>query len=315
MTPSSISSESALRAFKNQPATQPIAARMVLLLLLLSFLCGCTEAIQGGPKSTMDKIANKDSLTEAGLKLDNSKSKEDRNEVINQRLIIIDNAYAKYITDLGIEKKQSDMLTGLGGIMLGIAGTLTDSVAAKTNYAATGTLLAGGAALADKTVYFEQTIRALVAAMDASRSQVRLDIYRSMEKDTTEYTSSAAYYDLVRYERAGTLLSAIAFVQSTSKNSQEKADEEIREIVKLTVDQRQEKTCSSRSLFASNPLRNHANLIAAAKTLQVELDTNELADDEKIAAKLRQLNRDANSTQVADIFNALKSNGLITSCP
>ena len=136
-----------------------------------------------------------------------------------------------------------------------------------------------------------------------------------MDKDTTTYTSSKAYQDLISYERAGTIISAIAYVQSSAKKSQDKTEEDIRNIVKLTTDQRQKKSCSSRSLFASNTQRSHAKLIAAADALKVEIDDSEKSDDEQVAAKLRQFNRDSTATQAEDIYDILKDKGLIVSCP
>jgi hypothetical protein len=83
----------------------------------------------------------------------------------------------------------------------------------------------------------------------------------------------------------------------------------------LTPDERQRKTCSSRSLFASNKDRTHDRLTNAAKALKIDIADSEKNDDDKIAAKLRQFNRDSNASQVDVIYTALKNEGLIKSCP
>ncbi|MGA7436686.1 MAG: hypothetical protein WBW32_00995 [Luteibacter sp.] len=122
-----------------------------------------------------------DVITNAAVELSNAGDDPNKlNPVIKRRLMIIDQAYQNYVTGLRQEKTRSDFITGISAIAIGVAGTLTESAGVKTNYAAAGTLLAGGTVLASKTLYYEQTVLALVAAMDASRADVRLKILTSM---------------------------------------------------------------------------------------------------------------------------------------
>lgn len=238
-----------------------------------------------------------------------------RNDVIQRRLMIIDQAYQNYVTGLRQEKTRSDFITGISAIALGLAGTLTSSAGVKTNYAAAGTLLAGGTVLANKTLYYEKTVMALAAAMDASRAEIRLKIYTSMRSGTSEYTAADAYEDLLAYERAGTLISAIGYVQDSATKSLAATQEHIQSIAKLTPDQYQYKTCNSRSLFSDNAQWTNARLLAAASDLKVNVPVSDQGDNEAVASLLRNSNRQASPALVTHIYEVLKSNDLMIPCP
>ncbi|TDR37870.1 hypothetical protein DFR29_12344 [Tahibacter aquaticus] len=287
-----------------------------LLLVLAGILAGCGHSIRGGPHSTLNQAAlgTPSSLPAAGQELLAAASPEQRNALLDRRLMMIDQAYVTYINGLREEKTLTDLATGLAGLALGVAGTLTDGVAAKTNYAAAGTLLAGGSAIVDQTLYYEQTVLALVSAMDANRATVRLTIVRGMNQDMAEYTASDAYADLIAYERAGSLLAAIGYVQATAKEAQQLSEGQIRDIIPLPPGVRGSKACSTRSLFASNAKRTAANLLTAAAALKIDVPADEKTDADKIAERIRQLNRDATPEGVASINAALARAGVLVDC-
>ncbi len=237
-----------------------------------------------------------------------------RNQLLQRRLIMIDAAYVDFISTLRRQKTMTDLATSLAGLAIGVAGTLTDGVAAKTHYAAAGTLLTGGTAVVDQTLYYEQTVIALVAAMDANRAALRLNILRGMNEDLGAYTADDAYADLQAYERAGTLLSAIGYIQATAKQAKDAADSDIRDIVALTPAQYDAKACNTRSLFKNNPKRTAASLQTAAGTLGLTVPDSEQSDANAIAARISQLNRDADTDGIARINAALSSAGVLIDC-
>lgn len=300
---------------------------LIVLLVSLTLLStsGCGPAIRGGPPSTLDVPAdtsdtsstNPIRLSLAGRDLLLAATDVERNEVLGRRLVLVDQVYETYIKDLRRDKAVMDLATGLAGLAIGVAGTLTDGIAAKTNYAAAGTLLSGGVAIVDQTLFYEQTVLALVAAMDANRAQVRLAIETAMTGDLEKYPGRDAFRDLQTYERAGTLLAAITYVSATSHGIQSDAEAEIkkvRDIVKLSPQQIDLKTCSTRSLFATNPKRTVPALLKAAQTLGVDIDDAEKSDANAIAAQLRASNRDADAAGVAKINKALADAGMLIDC-
>ncbi|WP_313919372.1 hypothetical protein [Tahibacter sp.] len=301
--------------------------RLVAVLLSMSLLAtgGCGPAIRGGPPSTLDVPADtsdtdrtsKMRLSLAGRDLLLADTDAKRNDVLGPRLVLIDQVYETYVSNLRRDKAIMDLATGLAGLAIGVAGTLTDGVTAKTNYAAAGTLLSGGVAIVDQTLFYEQTVLALVAAMDASRAQVRLTIETGMTKDLDTYPGRDAFRDLQAYERAGTLLAAISYVSATSRGIQSDAEADlknVRDIVKLSPQQIDLKACSTRSLFTANPKRTAPALLKAAQALGVTVDDADKSDADKIAAQLRALNRDADPAGVAKINKALADAGVLNDC-
>jgi hypothetical protein len=296
----------------------------VLLGSVLVLSAGCTYAVRGGPPTSLDARTpkertvqpenEKDGLAQAGQQLLAATDDNGRNETLRAYVMLIDQRYAEFVGNLRKDKTWTDLTTGLAGLALGVAGTLTDAVAAKTNYAAAGTLLAGGAAVMDKSLYYEQTILALVAAMDANRAEARLVLVTGMERPFADYSSAEAYNDLINYERAGTLLGATGYIQTTSKKAESGTNEDIRQIAHLSSDQRAHRKCSTLSLLPKNPDRTLAHLQAAATKIGITIDAADQNDAEKIAAKLRDANRQRESDPEW-IYTRFQQAGLITSCP
>ena len=295
------------------PLRAPDPGRLLLLVLLslLLALGGCSRAIRGGAPTTLNQPSMPTPQTPAPLpaaaqELIDATSVAQRNQLLQRRLIMIDAAYVDFVSTLRRQKTMTDLATGLA--------TLTDGVAAKTNYAAAGTLLAGGTAVVDQTLYYEQTVLALVAAMDANRAVLRVNILNGMNRDLNAYAADDAYADLQAYERAGTLLSAIGYIQATAKQTKDAADETIRGIVALTPSQYDAKVCNTRSLFKSNPKRTAANLMQAAGTLGLTIPSDEQNDADGIAKQISQLNIDADTGGIAQIASALSGAGVLIDC-
>lgn len=299
-------------------------ALILFISMALFASTGCGPAIRGGPPSTLDApiddgggTPSEMQLSAAGSELLAVDTDAERNDVLARRLVLIDQVYEVYISDLRRDKAVMDLATGLAGLAIGVAGTLTDGVTAKTNYAAAGTLLSGGVAIVDQTLFYEQTVLALVSAMDANRAQVRLSIEKSMAKSIVEYPGRNAFRDLQAYERAGTLLAAIAYVGATASGIQSDAEAElknVRDIVKLTPQQIDLKACSTRSLFAANPKRTAPALLQVAEALGVDVPDADKSDATKIAAQLRSWNRDTDAAGVARLNKALADAGVLIDC-
>jgi hypothetical protein len=298
-------------------ATQVSLRFAVLLLLSFALLTGCSRAIRGGAPTTLNQSSVSSTgspLPVAAQELLAATNVAERNQVLQRRLIMIDAAYVDFISTLRRQKTMTDLATSLASLAIGVAGTLTDSVGAKTNYAAAGTLLAGGTAVVDQTLYYEQTVLALVAAMDANRATMRLTIIKGMAQDIGVYSADDAYVDLQNYERAGTLLSAIGYIQTTAKDAKDSAEKEIRGIVPLSPAQYDTKVCNTRSLFKNNPKRTAANLAKAAGTLDVTIQADDQGNADAIAANLSQLNRDADTAGIDRIASALSGAGILIDC-
>lgn len=305
----------------------------VTVVGLVTALAACGIGLRGGPGSTMNAVAGVSpatkpdmrappisgpALTEAAVNLLNCGENVGCKEfVIDERLMLIDDSYHAFVTRLNQEKTNSDLASGLVELVLGVAGTMSHSITAKTNLAAAGTVVSGSEAVFNQSVFFEKTVTALIAAMDAARAQVRLNIRTSIKNGFDQYPVSDVYRDLIAYERAGTLLGAIGYVQTSSKNAQDSSDKEIRAIVKLTPAQLSEKVCSGNSLGISNKQNWTAEAMRnVADTVGVKVDQNDLYDAVAIAKDIRTFNQgNPSSDDIHKLFLALKNNNLlIKSC-
>lgn len=285
--------------------------KAVIWLLLSLVLTACTPAFRGAPPGSLKEPAAEvaSSLDAAAQELVACTDQACIDKVIAQRVMLIDQRYAEFVQRLRQEKTRVDFAAGIAGLAVGLAGTLADSVAAKTHYAAAGTLISGSDAVANQVLYYEQTVIALIAAMDANRAGARLALKQLINGGSAGVDD--LYAALLTYERAGTLLGAITFVQAKSEDARDVSERQLRQIYPLTAVQLDQKTCITNSLLPGANL-DVAKLTATSKAVGLNLAANASADEMRLA--LRQFNRDANPTQVGQLFAALKAQGLLGTC-
>lgn len=134
-----------------------------------------------------------------------------RDKIIGIYMNASEARYQEFRRKLSREVKGSNV--GLGTAALGlatgasIAGERTANILAAGAAALTGTKT--GLA---KEVYFEKTLPALIAGMEAARTRVRTNILTRMQKPADIYTLPQAFMDLNNYESAASLDSAIEMV-------------------------------------------------------------------------------------------------------
>lgn len=302
--------------------------RFPLLLLLLAALGGCTQAFRGAPPGSLDEPSpptqsspDQENDSAADATAGALRACEDVKCVRDEsafRMMLIDQRYAEFVQQLRQEKTGVDFATGIAGLVVGLAGTLADNVAAKTHYAAAGTLISGSDAVANQTLYFEQTVIALISAMDASRAAVRVNLMRLLAAASDESPVQDVYAGLVAYERAGTLLGGIGYIQATSEAARKNSEDDLRDIYPLTLAQRDHKTCVSNSLLASAALTGPKLLaLAGAVGIQEVAATEELSEEQanELRLRLRAFNRDGTPDQTEQLYAALEAQGVLASCP
>jgi hypothetical protein len=283
----------------------------VIWPLLVVALTACTPAFRGAPPGSLnasseDVIEVLDATARDLAACSESKCIDD---IVAQRTMLIDQRYAEFVQRLRQEKTRVDFAAGISALTVALAGTLADSVAAKTNYAAAGAMLSGSNAVANQVLYYEQTVIALIAAMDANRAAARV----SLKQATAGASANVAdiYAALLTYERAGTFLGAITFVQASAETSRSESEGKLREVFELTELQLRKKTCITNSLLPADDL-DGAKLRAAS--LAVGLHPEAAASADEIRLALRQFNRDALPGQIAELYAALQAQSLLGEC-
>lgn len=146
-----------------------------------------------------------------------------RNEVISGRLAMINLNYLDWLRTITSDKQLLDTAADVLLLSLNLAGTAVGGAAAKTTLAAISAGIAGSKTSIDKHYFYEKTISALIAEMNAQRTTILVKILNGMNADINEYPFEKAVSDIHEYYQAGTLAGAISSVQADAGAKQNKA--------------------------------------------------------------------------------------------
>ncbi len=144
-----------------------------------------------------------------------TKRQEFRDKVILGCVKAIDLHYLAFKTSLHREGVGSSLATDI--LSLGLAtGAAISRTKAASRLAAGSALTLGVGAAINKDVFFQQTLPAIEAAMDARRDKLLKAIIDAEKSDpaATRYTLASAGIDLSAYEAAGNIYAAIAELTS-----------------------------------------------------------------------------------------------------
>lgn len=211
--------------------------RAVLCGVAIFTLSACSTMQNGGapaPSFSYDEdLKALETMYQTAAKLStygSNPTAKQRNDFINGRLALYNIRYQRFVRDLGVDKQQLD--AGTDGVLIGLnlASAATGAMRAKTNIALAAAGITGGKATIDKYFYFDKTIPALVATMNAQRKQVLIEILKGSAKSIEDYPLTRALDDLNAYEMAGTLIGAIDAIQVDSFNKDKQATQNIRDL-------------------------------------------------------------------------------------
>ena len=147
-----------------------------------------------------------------------------RNTVIGIYMVSADANFLEFRRMLSRENKGTNFALGSGFTALSTAATVSAQRAANI-LSAIASGLSGIQGRVASEVYFERTLPALLAGMEADRTHVRTDIVGRMGQGD-EYSLTEALLDVARYEAAGSLDNAIETV--TNQASQLRQAEQAR---------------------------------------------------------------------------------------
>lgn len=209
--------------------------KIVVLTAGLLVSSGCSS-LNGAPErivSTADSInilkgkyemAN--ALQEFEKPLPSRMSKKSyRDMVVALYMNAIDARYYDFRSELASEGRASSI--GFDLAILGLtsgAAIAKESIVNELSAAAAG--FAGAKTAIDKNLYFDQTLPAILAAMDTERLKVRKRIVDKLRLEPTEYPLASAFADISAYEMAGSLDRAISNVTSSASIERQQANEE-----------------------------------------------------------------------------------------
>ena len=209
-----------------------------LFAIISLALGGCMSITSGGAPPQSFSIDNdlkqlETHFAQVGL-IENyyqAPSANARNQFITARLVLMNIHYIEFIRKMNGEKQFVDSATDILVMSLNLAGASVDSTSVKTALAAISAGVTGSKIAIDKYYYYEKTIAALIAAMNAQRKQALQSLIEGMDKDLQQYPFETALADLDNYYYAGTFMAAIQAIQVDAGVKEQKADQAIRNAI------------------------------------------------------------------------------------
>lgn len=138
----------------------------------------------------------------------------------------MDGRYHEFRRALSSERRQTDL--GMDLAVLGFTGWA--SVARESivnNLSAIAAGFAGARNSINRNLYFDQTLPALISAMDAQRFRARAQMMRNLQRSDGDYPLPTAFSDLFAYEVASTLDSAISEITADAAQNRDDAAREL----------------------------------------------------------------------------------------
>jgi hypothetical protein len=204
-----------------QPLLRNLLTRLCILLGI--FLTGCAASTGGFPHRSEDERADLQALENTYKSADRisnhhsmpaDQKREDRNDFVTGRMAMIDANYKMFVRDFVVEKEKGDTGTDVAVIGLTTAGALLTPTGTTRILSGIAGGITGSKASYDKNFYYEQTTKALFAAMNAQRKAVRARILTGLKEEETAYPLTQALGDLDDYYFAGTFLGGLQAIQS-----------------------------------------------------------------------------------------------------
>ncbi|MBD0373055.1 MAG: hypothetical protein ICV60_19600 [Pyrinomonadaceae bacterium] len=165
-----------------------------------------------------------------------------RNELIEDALPYIDDAYLDYVTDLQAGRDRANFVADLIELGTTAAVGITNGERPLQILGVALTAFRGGRRSADLNFYKEQSTPILINKMDDNRAKVREAILRREKSDVDIYPMGAAIGDIVEYYNAGTLVRAFTQLSKDTAAEAKASEDKVRKLkgVPITEETTQE---------------------------------------------------------------------------
>lgn len=144
-----------------------------------------------------------------------------RNYVIGAYLAAANDKYGAFTRRLRLQSRGSSVALDIGSLGLATGASLASERTANV-LAAIAAGLGGTRRTLEREVYFDQTVPALMGAMEAARTRLRAVILAGLTRPAAQYPLEAAWTDVQAYEAAATLDNAI---QALTDDAADRVDE------------------------------------------------------------------------------------------
>jgi hypothetical protein len=177
-------------------------------LLLISACAG----IRGFPADPTDILVLEDQQLVANYYSPQTTGEERlllRNQIVSSRMNGYEAAYSDFKRRLNGDANTLNLAADLSVLGLAGAAATTGSLTAATALGAASAGIIGAKGAINADLYFQRTLPALIAQMDANRARAKLPIVRGLRKSDADYPLAIALVDLDALRDAGGIPTAI----------------------------------------------------------------------------------------------------------
>lgn len=216
-----------------QNASHVIAA--VILVAVASAFGGCAslEGYPRDPENTADALArlapNFDGTREAEYQVASTPEQRQRlrDAIILGRIRAYDLEFDAFARELYGSGNSISVGSDLIVLILAGLGATTGDATTKSALAAASAGVVGAQGAINKDLYYQRTIPAMLAQMEANRAIAKLAILQGLYLSDAQYSLWRAYLDLESLKNAGSIPGAIATITGDAGNAKAAAESAI----------------------------------------------------------------------------------------
>ena len=217
--------------------------RTLVLVGAVAILASCS-AIQGYPHdpgntsavlASLQPYFDPSSENDYFKETDPTKRRQLRDMIVLSRVHAYDIEYD--IFEKSLFSSGSSFSTGsdLTVLILSGLGATVGSATTKAALSAASAGVIGAQATISKDLYFQKTLPALLAQIEANRTKVELTIFSNLTQDDSKYSLLRANLDLEALKKAGGIPGAITEITQQAANATEKAQASIQSLRSLSI--------------------------------------------------------------------------------
>ncbi len=180
----------------------------------------------------LDGTQEKAYLTTSG---DDARTQK-RNEIILARMRGYDIEFVDFERQLYGQSNTVTIGSDIVGLILGGLTATTGNATTKAALGAASIGVLGANTAINKDLYYQKTIPALLAQMEANRLKAKLPILQGLAQPESKYSLMLAYIDLDSYKSAGSIPGAISSVTQDAANAKDKAENSVITFMRTSTD-------------------------------------------------------------------------------
>jgi hypothetical protein len=201
------------------------------VLLSISMVGACAP-IRGFPADPTDSLAatDKDLVASYYAARTDQDRVQYRNQIVSGRLSGYDSAYSDFKRRLSGDNNALNIAADLSTLTLAGLATTTGNLATATALAAAATGVLGAKGAINSDLYFQRTLPALLAQMDANRARAKLPVSQGVRLSDDRYPLVSALMDLDALRDAGGVATAIGGLTQDAEIGRQSAETRLRTV-------------------------------------------------------------------------------------